>query len=248
MILEEIYKLVNNFSQWYLSLTTQSWFTPTVSALTLPILAWTAWEALKSSRATSDANNLKLLPLIGIYFLTQGDRGELFQIKNLGEGVAYDITIDHWMLILQDTQEIIEFRMTVPGTNILSKGEEKNIVTDIFINGQKTHISTDMRHAMMKGFGSEIQLHFKDATGRKCASLIKLSEEQVNIKKPTYRIGLLSTINIWYGMRIQRTFKLYREKVLWKFEEKSLGTLPSHKRRIFNIIKKRIVTLLPIKA
>ncbi len=146
-ILSQLNSLIN----WIIWVVIQPWFYPLVSAITIPILAWTAWEALQTSRATSDANNLKLLPLLGIYFYYQRGKHDIFKIKNLGEGVAYDIQIDPWTLIMQDIQEIIEFKMNIPGTNILTKGEEKEVDTEVYVNNTKSSMSGGMILAYLRG-------------------------------------------------------------------------------------------------
>lgn len=230
----QINELVNGVT-WVV---TQQWFSPLVSAATIPILAWTAWEAFQTNRATSNANNLKLLPLLGIYFYRQTGRHDSFKIKNLGEGVAYDIQIDPWTLIMQDTQELIDFKMSMPGTNILVKDEEKEVDTEVYINGTRSNMSGGMIVAYLRGLNtSGIQIQFKDATGRKCACLINISEKRVNILKPTYRLNFFSKINIWYGFNVQRFFKLELERFFWRFEKKKIGHIPNFKTRLFNIIK-----------
>lgn len=228
--------MINESLNWVAWVVVQKWFSPIISALTIPILAWTAWEALKANRATSNSNNLKLLPLLGMYLTRRSNEDDLFKVKNLGEGVAYGIKIDSWMLIFQDTHEIVEFNMSVTGTNILSKGEDKIISTKVFINGNPATISTGLTLAYLTGFNTEIQIHFKDARGKKYASLIQLSDKQVNIVKPAYRVDLLSGINIWYGLTIQRRFKVWTEKILWNFEERKIGKRPNYLKRVVLII------------
>lgn len=236
--------LINEFTNWITWVAVQHWFSPLVSAITIPILAWTAWEALQTSRATSNANNLKLLPLLGIYFYHQPGRHDLFKIKNLGEGVAYNIQIDPWTIILQDLQEIIDFKMSIPGTNILAKDEEKEVDTEVYINGTKSSMSGEMILAYLRRQNiTGIQIQFKDATGRKCACLINISEKQVNILKPTYRLGFFSNANIWYGLKIQRLFKLESEKFFWRFERRKIGRMPKFKTRVLNIIKNQFTKL-----
>lgn len=234
----KIVSKMNGFFNWIAWVAVQPWFSPIVSALTIPILAWTAWEALKTSKATSDANNLKLLPLLGIYFYRRRDGDEYFKIKNLGEGVAYNIKIDPWTLIMQDTQEIIDFKMSMPGTNILTKDEEKEIDTEVYINGAKSTMSSGMIIAYLRGLNTTgIQIQFKDATGRKCACLINISEKKVHILKPTYRLNFYSMINIWYGLKIQRFLKLELERFFWRFEKRKIGKVPKFRERLFNIVK-----------
>jgi hypothetical protein len=234
--------IVTELSHTISVIVTQNWFSPVVSAITIPILAWTAWEALKTSRATSQANNLKLLPLLGLYFY-QGRRSEddTFKVKNLGEGVAYDIQIDEWTLIAQDTHEIVDLKMAMPGTNILSRDEEKEIETEVYVNGEKTNISRGFMLALFRGLNkSGIQIHFRDATGRECACLIGFDNKYVNILKPTYQVRFWHRIDIWYGLKIKKNFKIWRERFFWRFEERSFGTITSYKVRLWRVIRKEL--------
>jgi hypothetical protein len=216
----------------------QTWFTPLVNLITIPILAWTAWEALRSSRAANEANELKLLPLLGIYFYYVRNGEDRFTIKNLGDGVAYDIAIDPWTLIMQDAQELIECKMSISGTNLLAKGEEKDIYFEVEVNGQKLTRSNSMMTAAMRSYSTDIQILFKDATGKKWITTIKTSEKQVSIVRPPQRFGLIGKVSHWYGMKVQRTVKIRIEKFFWKHEKKMTGKIPSFWARIFNVIKK----------
>lgn len=208
------------------------------------ILAWTAWEALKTSRATSEANNLKLLPLLGIYFYPNRSGNELFRVKNIGEGVAYNIEIDLWTLIFQDSHDIMEFKMEISGTNILAKNEEKDIQTKVYVNGKESPMDHDLKLAFLRGFDkSEIQLQFKDATGKKCACLISISKKKVNILKPAYRLNLFSKIDIWYDLAIQRSIKIGIEKFLWRYEKKTVSSVPNYPDRILHIIGNRLKSI-----
>ena len=122
MLLLQSLNLIRDILNWIIWASSQKWFSPILNIFTVTALVFTAWEAFKSSRASSEANNLKLLPLLAIYFHYRQRNGhDTFTIKNLGEGVAYNITVYPWTLIFQDTQEILEINMSTTGTNILSK-------------------------------------------------------------------------------------------------------------------------------
>jgi hypothetical protein len=59
------------------------------------------------------------LPIIGIYFRTNSpyDIGkDTFSITNIGNGVAFNIEIKDWFLVITDTNSVWKFEMTVPGT------------------------------------------------------------------------------------------------------------------------------------
>ncbi len=215
----------------------QYWFTPLTNLLTVAILAITAWEGFKTSRATSDSNKLKLLPLLGLYFYHQRNGGDSFKIKNLGQGVAYDIRIDPWILILQDIHEIIEFKMKISGTNILPKDEEKEVTTEVYENSKKSNLDKGVALAIMRGLHtSGILIEFKDSTGKNCACKISISNNDVNILKPAYRTNFMSNFIVRNYQIFIVNVKIALEQFLWKHESKTIGIVPKYPTRIFNVV------------
>ena len=238
MFTPESCSAIRHFFQWIQSTVAQPWLGSVINAITLPLLAWTAIATSRASKAASENNDLQLLPLLAIYFHYDGPDTHRFTIRNLGEGVAYDIKIDNWTLILQDVHEIIDCKMSIHGTNILPPGEgyEKEITFDVTVNEERLSAAKSMMIRSLQSYAVRIQIQFKDARGRRWITVIQTTDTTVNILEPSRRLGLFLSLRVWYLWHIQRICKLEIEKFLWKYEPKTFSThLPTKWQRISNV-------------
>src|SRR5918992_1867994 len=101
-----------------------------INISTIVILAWTAIETARARRSSNDAHEYNLLPLLTIYFKGEFNKGVKLYIKNLGEGVAYNVQVKPWKVYFGDGQHKrakLEMRTTLKGTNAIAKGKKAEL-------------------------------------------------------------------------------------------------------------------------
>ena len=205
--------------EWTSSIIKTTDFERWIGVLNIVILAWTAIEAKRSAVASSKATELKLLPLIVLHYKKgSGSEGESYVIENLGEGVAHNIRIDPPTLIFTDTQEIWEFRMKIPGTNILSKGENKIIDMKTIINTREKYFDVFARYALHAFKFSPI-IKFSNVFGEKYYVKVKIKSDFIEILIPTHKIGIADNISFIFDRAYTTVQKLWYIKVIWPFKK-----------------------------
>lgn len=231
-----ISELASNAAYWLVWTINQNWFQPAVSTITIPILAWTALEGWRAAKEAARANYLRLAPVIGIYYHHLKAKGvSWFKIKNLGQGVAYDVEVEPWIFIAQDAQKIFICTMCKPGTNIIAPGEDRSITFEVEINGKRVADADMLMLEAMRSRGPEIVVGFKDAIGRKWWTKIKVSEGSIRIVAPPQLLGIGHRIGNWFGRYFLVGVTIVIEKFFWQFEEKSIRGVPNYMVRVINI-------------
>lgn len=162
-------------------------------SLTILILAFTAWAGFRASRAASETNELRLLPILTIYFEGYKLADTKLFIKNLGEGAAFNIEVTPWRVILTDIQKIWELRMILEGTNVISRGESKEILAQAFTDNQKVALKDLMLAHMHPDSSSSlpripITINFKNALGKDYYTEIETGRGGVKILTPPRRL------------------------------------------------------------
>lgn len=209
--------MLKEFTTWLNWLSVQPFLGRVIDLATVIILSFTATEALRARRASNQSNELKLLPVLGIYFRKTNGREE-FVLENHGEGIAYNIRIQTWRLILTDTQEVAELKMSIRGTNILPHGKQVTISTEVKVNN-KTAGSSEFMTFALKNMGVENSIEFRNALGHKYRTKIRTKDDDVEIVTPPYRVGLFKNSLFWVRFSLLSEISLWRRRIIWKFQK-----------------------------
>lgn len=214
---------MNNFFNEIHSLFTSSLFTPVTNFVTVIVLAFTAHEGFRSARATSEANELSILPLLTLKFVGKPMRDRGITIKNIGYGVAYDIKIEKYLLFITDIQYLWELQLSIKGVNILEQNEEKQLFVKTFQNGKETdvkdflifHLDPDEDHERKQtGFF----ITFKNAKGNEYFLKITTGPNGLSFKIPPRKLNAAGIILMQYS-NISTLLVYYFYKILWKFKK-----------------------------
>src|SRR5258708_17943277 len=133
-----------------------STFLPVSNLITIILLALTTLAGFLASRAASIANKLKLLPFFIISF-TNDTKDINIKIKNLGEGVAFDLKIEPFILILTDHQDIFRLYLKIKDVNVLAKDEEKVLKSEVFENNKKMIHSDFLTIYLKQNFNNNLK-------------------------------------------------------------------------------------------
>lgn len=195
-------------------------FDPTLSILTVVILAWTAIEALKANRATSLANELKLLPLLAIYFEERGRERKVY-IKNWGEGAAFNIEILPWRLIVTDIRQVWQLNMKIAGeTNLLGSREEKDIDYKAFANGKEVGLKDIMMIHLRPDTDTPLHpiiltLKFMNALGERYFTEILTGHGELKVITPPRRINFFYELLLLVKIVIRPELSLLWHRFTW---------------------------------
>jgi hypothetical protein len=191
-----------------------NWFnTPqnTINVLTILVLAWTALETARARRSSNEANEIAILPLLTIYFegkfLTEGVK---FYIKNLGEGVAYNMQIKPWQCYFgnEGSQwEKLEMRTIVKGTNALPKNEKAELHILTYKDGKREDFQGGLQDFLtfmmapstdkpMNGGFINIRIEFKNAYSKTYFTVISTGSGGTNVLQPAVRLNIINRA-IW---------------------------------------------------
>jgi hypothetical protein len=198
-------------------------FRPILDISTLIVLSLTALFGFFAAWATGIANQLKLLPLIVIYFEGQSfDERRIF-ISNLGEGVAFDIHVEPFSLVIYDIRRIMRLEMKLKGTNVLGKGEKRVINAAAFENGRPANSADFLTYYLDPEMNErkgrvDLAITFKNAKGDRYFTIIKTDVDGVNVLVPPTQLGVFD--RLWLFYREAKEFLwLNGWRILWKFRQ-----------------------------
>lgn len=210
-----------NFSKELIAVLNQN-----LEIITLIVLAYTAWQAFRSSYATAKANELKLLPLLTIH-LGMNQYVDDFLIKNFGEGPALDIHIEPWILVLRDLQRMWELKMRLDSdVNILESKATKRVDYKFYSNGVEQTITAAqfmLVHLSPRHTGKlprvTLTIRFKNALGERYFTDIETGRGGVNVKVPARKIRLRDEIRFLLRFNLKTFVYLNGYKFFWKIKD-----------------------------
>lgn len=180
---------------WLMSIELDLW----LQFLEVVVLLLTLRAGFLSAKATADANELKLLPFLTIFIRREG-REKTFRIRNMGEGVAYDIKIKPWFFIVKDIRKIWRLELFLSGTNVLdSKRDEQDLDSRTYANGKEVDLGElllahlDPVNKSPLGY-FRFTIVFKDIRGRPYYTVIETNSGGVNIFIPSVRLRFYDKI------------------------------------------------------
>lgn len=152
--------------------------------------------------------NIKLMPIPVIYVRqTNGIKSRKFRIRNLGYGPLLNIQIEEFILNLTDTGDSWKLKLTMEWPNVLAVGEERDLITETFKNGEKMegfnmgpHLDPEFANLYIP-----IAVSFEDIRGVKYQVTIAMGKGQLAIIKPVKRVrSLKDRVWKWLKARICR--------------------------------------------
>lgn len=96
--------------------------------------SWVAFETLKLRRLTSKQVDLQMAPILVIYFRENPRR---ITVKNIGQGVAFDVKFEKVTLVLEGIRKIAEYKLKIDNPPILIPKEERRVRGQMFLNGNE---------------------------------------------------------------------------------------------------------------
>ncbi len=199
-----------------------STFLPVSNLITIILLALTTLAGFLASRAASIANKLKLLPFFIISF-TNDTKDINIKIKNLGEGVAFDLKIEPFILILTDHQDIFRLYLKIKDVNVLAKDEEKVLKSEVFENDKKMIHSDFLTIYLKPNFNDHLKkvglvVIFKNALGDKYFSVVETSSEGINVQVPPKRLDIFGYLWLYYR-RLREFVWIKVWQLIWHFRK-----------------------------
>lgn len=197
-------------------------FNPILGAFTTLVALFTALAAFNSARAASEANEIKLLPILAIYFSNKTSRYQ-FSIRNLGEGPAFNIQITPWTVLLTDLKQIWELKMSILNTNLIPSKEEELINYKSLINGKEVNVSDIMAAHLHPETSSNlprvtVTITFTNALRHKYFTYIELGKEGPKVLIPSRRLDW-NTMLIFKFNALKEYIKLLWWKFIWKIQD-----------------------------
>lgn len=189
-----------------------------LNIITLFLLSFTSYQALKATKAAHQSNELRLLPLLTITF---GIADQKVRIKNYGQGVAFDVKIEPWVVFLTDVKIIWELKMKMSETSLIGSNEIKDIELKTFSNGREADLK-DIMLAHLKPRSSSnlpkvrIVIWFKNALGNKYFTEIETGRDGVDILTPSKRISIFNNLVLTLRTKGLYLYHLLRFKIHWK--------------------------------
>lgn len=198
-------------------------FSPIVDFATVFILAVTAIEGFKSMRATSEANELRILPLLVIKFTGDNLQTRSMFIKNIGNGSAYDIKIDTFVTIVTDAHFVWELSMKVKGVNVFEPGEKKLLSCVGLQNGKVSgikeflifHLDPKQEHSRKP---TNIFITFKNSKGIKYYSRIETGQNGLTFTIPPKKLDIIGHLIIKFN-NLTLWIQLRYFRFIWKFKK-----------------------------
>lgn len=199
---------------------------PFISVITLFLLALTVIAGFLSSYATAKSNELKLLPLLILYFRGKFaiDRG--IYLKNTGFGTAFNIEINPFTIFITDRQEIYTLTFSIKGTNLLAP-----IDGEIPLNIQATskqggavdkdflqfHLDPEEEHDRKP---VRLDITYKNASGNKYYQLIETGNDGLKIVQAPKIYDLQADLFSFFTRVRNLAFEKFYTKFLWKIRKK----------------------------
>lgn len=200
-------------------------FTPLINFATVLILGFTAIEGLRSARASSESNELALLPLLVVKFVGQPIQNRGIAVKNVGHGTAYDVEIEKYVYVVTDARLIWELIMTIKGVNLLESGEERNLSIRALQNGRESgvgdflvfHLDPEEEHERES---VDLFITFKNAKGVKYYSRIRTGQRGLTLIIPPTRLDLWGVMTLKYS-ELKSNILVEFFKVFWQLSPKT---------------------------
>lgn len=211
------------FPENFIQIISYPLFKPLVDAFTLLIALFTALAALRSSRAASEANEIKLLPILNIYFRDSRGSDYKFLIKNLGEGPAFDIQISPWIVLIKDFKQIWELKLSLEKTNLIEPKEEVTISYHSLINGKDVNVSDIMAAHLHPETSSTLprikfNIIFINALRHKYFTIIELGKGGTKIIIPPSKLHLRTRLTFILS-DLYNLLRRFSYLSLWKFKK-----------------------------
>lgn len=171
-----------------------------INTLTIFLLAWTTIETSRSRNSSNKTNEISLLPLLIVEF--EGKfftKGVKFYIKNLGDGVAYNVQINPVKCYFGDGKkwEKLGMKTVVKGTNAISKNQKVDLhiltyrddVRDNFggIGDFLMFMMVPSTDEAMKGGKINLIIEFTNAYSKKYFTIISTGSGGTDIVQPAIR-------------------------------------------------------------
>lgn len=208
--------------QLFINFTKEPYFNSLLNLTSVILLLATAWINYRSWKTASRANELQLLPLLSIYFRGKAMSDRKICIRNIGKSPAYDIKIEHFVLVLYDIQRIWRLEMEMVGTNVLVPDEERGLLLKGTVYGQTADIKEFLIHHLDPEEEHErkrinLILNFRNAEGKHYFLEFETGIGGLNVK-PARKINILSRIYLLVK-KIDEVLFIARNKIIWKFRK-----------------------------
>lgn len=217
------------FSDIFSQLIIHPLFKPLVDTFALLIALLTALAAIRSSRAASETNEIKLLPILNIYFKETASSSYRFYIKNLGEGPAFDIQISPWNVILTDLKQIWRLEMSLEKTNLIESKAEVLVSYNSTINNRHVDVSDIMAAHLHPETSSKLprvklNIIFTNAVRHRYFTIVELGKGGVKINTPSTRLDWQSKIIFMLNDLFNFLKRLWYIS-MWKFKKQRSALL-----------------------
>ncbi len=197
-------------------------FIPLLNLFSTCAICLTAGVAISSLRTSKKANKLKLLPLLSIYFEGSTLRDRKIQVKNIGNSPAYDIKVEHFLLIWTDIHQIWKLDLKIPGTNVLEAGKDKYFILKGTVDGKDAdikdflvfHLDPDEEHGRRR---TRLVITFRNA-------LDNYFYIEIETGAGGLFVGPAKEINFWSKLYLRKKeiseyIYVFFHKILWKFKK-----------------------------
>jgi len=199
-------------------------FTPILNFLNIVILALTAIFGFNAARQASYTNELSLLPLLAIYFRKIKDKERPFafyviRIKNVGNGVAYNINVHPLILFLHDIHTYWTIYFQIQDTNVIAPGKERTLETRSYAREKRATLEDIITNFLKSGDKKNkpiyIPITFKNAKGDDYYCIAECGQDTVLIKSPSKRISLLDRVYLLW-LVVYDQILIWKATILWK--------------------------------
>lgn len=139
-------------------------------------------------KVSEEQKELSMLPLFAVYFRGKKGTKKKFRIRNIGNGVAFDINIDRtrWTIT---ADKVIHLKLRLSGTNVLIPEEERDLENKVLVNGRENsdlsmvvHFDEDFANRDYK-----LVIKFKNILGIEYKSIIRAGKSGISILQPPIR-------------------------------------------------------------
>jgi hypothetical protein len=153
------------------------------------ILTLTAYQALKTSRATSQANILTVLPVLIIEFIEStivGNYDTNIRIKNDGSGHAFNIRIDDAVVSFLDINDRWTLKLNLRPDH-LAPGNERILGKKVLDKSNQTADVADFMTSMLrykKDKPVKLNIYFSDVTNKRYITIVETGNGIARVRTP----------------------------------------------------------------
>ncbi|OGE39227.1 hypothetical protein A3F00_04020 [Candidatus Daviesbacteria bacterium RIFCSPHIGHO2_12_FULL_37_11] len=170
---------IDLFNKFLREALNEAWAVNLLEFVSVLVLSLTLLASLWAVRKSGEANELKLLPVLVILYSLENGR-DIFRIKNIGYGTAFDINIRPLFLYLASLKEwyALEFLLHEP---YLEHNQIKRLSLIAKKEGRVIDAFEGLLLAVFKEDGESAIITFTDARGKKYYCKVKIEKDRATL-------------------------------------------------------------------